>query len=190
MVELARDIESLSNFKRETARFVQRLKQTGQPVVLTINGKAELVVQDAASYQRLLNLAERVESLESLRASLDDADAGRTRPLRKAVKSLGAEMKYAVEITDTAWAEVEEAYDWLADRAPRPRRSGRRACWIALLDWKPCRWFAHSRRKPNISAAKSVSCSTASGSTNTESCSRFAIGPSSSCGCVTGRSGC
>jgi plasmid stabilization system protein ParE len=27
-------------------------------------------------------------------------------------------MKFAVEITDTAWAEIEEAYDWLARRAP------------------------------------------------------------------------
>jgi prevent-host-death family protein len=90
MVELSRDIDSLSNFKRETAKFVERLKESGQPVVLTINGKAELVVQDAASYQRLLNLAERIESLESLRQSLADADAGRTRPMRKAVKSLGS----------------------------------------------------------------------------------------------------
>ena len=90
MVDFTRDIDSLSNFKRETARFVERMKETGQPVVLTINGKAELVVQDAASYQRLMNLAERVESLESLRQSLEDADAGRTRPMRKAVKSLGS----------------------------------------------------------------------------------------------------
>jgi prevent-host-death family protein len=90
VVKLTRDIDSLSNFKRETAKFVERMKETGQPVVLTINGKAELVVQDAASYERLLSLAQRIESLESLRKSLEDADAGRTRPMRKAVKSLGS----------------------------------------------------------------------------------------------------
>jgi prevent-host-death family protein len=90
VVKLTRDIDSLSNFKRETAKFVERMKETGQPVVLTINGKAELVVQDAASYERLLSLARRIESLESLRLSLEDADAGRTRPMRKAVKSLGS----------------------------------------------------------------------------------------------------
>ena len=81
MVDLTRDIDSLSNFKRETSRFVERMKETGEPVVLTINGRAELVVQDAASYQRLRSLAERVESLELLRQSLEDADAGRTRPM-------------------------------------------------------------------------------------------------------------
>lgn len=89
MVHLTRDIDSLSNFKRDTSKFVEQMKETGRPVVLTINGKAELVVQDAESYQRLLNLAERIESLEGLRQSLDDADAGRVRPMRPFVNSLG-----------------------------------------------------------------------------------------------------
>jgi prevent-host-death family protein len=89
MVKLTRDIDSLSNFKRDTSKFVEQMKETGRPVVLTINGRAELVVQDAESYQRLLNLAERIESLESLQQSLDDADAGRVRPMRQFVKSLG-----------------------------------------------------------------------------------------------------
>lgn len=89
MVDLTRDIESLSNFKRQTAKFVRQMKKTGEPVVLTINGRAELVVQDAESYQQLANLAEKIDSLEVLRRSLEDADAGRTRPMRRAVKSLG-----------------------------------------------------------------------------------------------------
>lgn len=49
MLDLNRDINSLSNFKRNTPEFLRQLKETGQPVVLTINGKAELVVQDSAS---------------------------------------------------------------------------------------------------------------------------------------------
>ena len=89
MINIARDIDSLSNFKRDTSGFLDRLKRTGEPVVLTINGKAELVVQDASSYQRLLEAAEQIESLEFLRQSLEDADAGRLLPMRKAVASLG-----------------------------------------------------------------------------------------------------
>ncbi|HET6878549.1 MAG TPA: type II toxin-antitoxin system Phd/YefM family antitoxin [Pirellulales bacterium] len=88
MLNLSRDIDSLSNFKRDTSGFLERLKQTGKPVVLTINGKAEIVVQDVVSYQRLLEAAEQIESLEFLRQSLEDVDAGRTRPMRKAVTSL------------------------------------------------------------------------------------------------------
>lgn len=89
MLDISRDIDSLSNFKRRTPRFLQRLKKTGEPVVLTINGKAELVVQDAASYQRLLELADQVDALEFLRKSLEDVDAGRTQPMRPAVERLG-----------------------------------------------------------------------------------------------------
>lgn len=89
MLNLTHDIDSLSNFKRDTTRFVKRMKKSGSPVVLTINGKAELVVQDADSYQRLLRFAEEIENLEILRKSLEDVDAGRTVPARAAIKALG-----------------------------------------------------------------------------------------------------
>ena len=89
MLDLSRDIDSLSNFKRKTPAYLARMKKTGEPLVLTINGRAELVVQDAVSYQRLLDLSDRVESLEALRKSLEDVEAGRTRPMRQAIESLG-----------------------------------------------------------------------------------------------------
>ncbi|HEX8199145.1 MAG TPA: type II toxin-antitoxin system Phd/YefM family antitoxin [Isosphaeraceae bacterium] len=76
MLDLNRDINSLSNFKRHTADFLRQLKETGQPVVLTLNGKAELVVQDAKSYQKLLEIAERAEELEALQESVEQMRAG------------------------------------------------------------------------------------------------------------------
>lgn len=48
------DIDSLTNFKRQTATYLKQLRATGTPVVLTVNGKAEVVVQDAAAYRRLV----------------------------------------------------------------------------------------------------------------------------------------
>src|SRR5438067_1854407 len=80
MLDIHRDINSLSNFKRNTAAFLRQLKETGQPVVLTINGKAELVVQDTKSYQKLLELAERVEDLEKTRQAIEEMNAGLGRP--------------------------------------------------------------------------------------------------------------
>lgn len=50
MLDLANDIRSLSDFKRNTVALLDRLRESGHPLVLTINGKAELVVQDAAAY--------------------------------------------------------------------------------------------------------------------------------------------
>ena len=55
MLDIANDIRSLSDFKRNTSELLDRLKKTGNPLVLTINGKAEVVVQDAEAYQELLS---------------------------------------------------------------------------------------------------------------------------------------
>ncbi len=48
-----RDIHPLTDFKRKTSEFARQMKETGQPVVLTVNGKAEFVIQDAESYQAM-----------------------------------------------------------------------------------------------------------------------------------------
>lgn len=79
-MNLSRDIHSLTDFKKKTPEFLKQLKETGEPVVLTINGKAELVVQDAASYQKLLDIAERDATLEAIRQGLEEMRAGLGRP--------------------------------------------------------------------------------------------------------------
>lgn len=86
MIDLSTDIHSLSDFKRKTAKFMSQMKKTGHPVVLTINGKAEMVVQDAASYQRLLEAVKQAGMIEFLRESREDIEAGRTKP---AIAGLG-----------------------------------------------------------------------------------------------------
>jgi prevent-host-death family protein len=93
VIDLSQDIHSLSDFKRKTTEFMARMKESGHPVVLTINGKAELVVQDAASYQRLLELAERAEMMEFLRESREDLLAGRTEPALEALERLAKKHK-------------------------------------------------------------------------------------------------
>ena len=59
MINLSRDIQSLSTFKRNTNELISQMKETGNPIVLTVNGKAELVVQDAVAYQQLLDTLEK-----------------------------------------------------------------------------------------------------------------------------------
>lgn len=60
MLDISRDILPLTDFKRRTSEFVERLKQTGLPMVLTINGKPEIVVLDAAVWQKI---QERLETV-------------------------------------------------------------------------------------------------------------------------------
>ena len=76
-MKLARDIMSLSTFKRDSNKVMRQMKKTKEPVVLTVNGKAAIVVQDAESYQRLLELKERAEVVETLRQRL--ASRGRKK---------------------------------------------------------------------------------------------------------------
>jgi prevent-host-death family protein len=83
MLDIAKDIHSLSDFKRNTPELLDQMRESGRPLVLTINGRAEVVVQDAASYQRLLNRMEEMEALEGLKRGLADAKAGRVTPVEK-----------------------------------------------------------------------------------------------------------
>jgi PHD/YefM family antitoxin component YafN of YafNO toxin-antitoxin module len=80
MFDVNSDINSLSNFKRNMPEFLRQLKETGHPVVLTINGKAELVVQDTASYQKLIERAERAQRMDAVKPSLNDMKAGKVIP--------------------------------------------------------------------------------------------------------------
>ncbi len=82
------DIYSLSDFQRNTKQHVARLKETGQPSVLTVNGKAELVVLAAASFQKLSDQLERAETIAGIRRGLHEARAGQGRPIRQAMDAL------------------------------------------------------------------------------------------------------
>jgi prevent-host-death family protein len=101
MLNLEHGIDSMTNFKRQTAEYLERLHKTGEPVVLTVNGKAQVVVQDAAAYQMLLDAAakaERKETVAAIREGLADAKAGRTKPVRAALKALAK--KYGIATPD------------------------------------------------------------------------------------------
>jgi prevent-host-death family protein len=96
-LNIGRDIQSLSDFKRKTPKFLEQLEKTGEPVVLTINGRAKLVVQDAKSYQRMLELLEQAETIEAIREGLESVRQGKTMSLdqfdRKIRKKFGARSK-------------------------------------------------------------------------------------------------
>jgi prevent-host-death family protein len=88
MVNLRQDIHPLTDFKRNTSGFMRQMKKTRRPVVLTVNGKAELVVQDAESYQRVLDRLERLEVVEAIRLGIAAAEEGRVKPARQALAGL------------------------------------------------------------------------------------------------------
>ena len=87
MIDL-KNIYSLSDFQRKTREHIRRLKKTGHPEVLTVKGKAELVVQDAASYQELLDALEQAETLSGIRCGLKSVEDGEGRPAAQALAEI------------------------------------------------------------------------------------------------------
>jgi len=83
MLDITKDIQSLTTFRRRSGDFMKHLHKSKRPVVLTVKGKAQAIVQDAEAYQQLLDIAARADVFEAIRQGLDDAANGRTRPARE-----------------------------------------------------------------------------------------------------------
>jgi PHD/YefM family antitoxin component YafN of YafNO toxin-antitoxin module len=83
-----KDIRSVTDFQRNAKTHVARLKRTKAPMVLTVNGSASVVVQDANTYQKLLDRIDELEEeqrfIAAVNEGLADVNAGRTRPFREA----------------------------------------------------------------------------------------------------------
>ncbi len=81
MVNITKDIQSLTTFRRRSSEFLKQLKKSKRPVILTVKGKAAAIVQDAEAYQRLLDIAASANAEEGIRQGL--ARQGSTRPARE-----------------------------------------------------------------------------------------------------------
>jgi prevent-host-death family protein len=78
-MKLTDDIRSVTELKRNTREILSQVRQTGRPVVLTVNGKADAVLMDARTFEKHLsasNLAKLVAPAE------EDVRAGRTRSMQ------------------------------------------------------------------------------------------------------------
>lgn len=85
LLDITKDIQSLTTFRRNSAQVMKQLKKNKRPVILTVKGRAEAVVQDADSYQRLLDIAARADASEGIRQGMEDLRQGRHRPAREAL---------------------------------------------------------------------------------------------------------
>ena len=85
-----REIHSLTDFLRNHKAHVTRLKQTQAPEVLTVNGKAEVVVQDAASYQAMLDRLRHMETLAAIQEGMASAERGELKPAARVLDEMRA----------------------------------------------------------------------------------------------------
>ena len=90
-ISLTEDIRSITDLKRNAQKILDHIHKTGRPVILTKNGKADVVLLDAKTYEKHLkasNLARLLAPAE------EDVAAGRTREMGEALR----EFKHAHKI--------------------------------------------------------------------------------------------
>ena len=82
-LSLAEDIRSVTDLKRHTREILDQVHHTGRPVILTVNGRADSVIMDAAVYEKHL----QASNLARLLAPADaEAADGQTRPAKDFLK--------------------------------------------------------------------------------------------------------
>ena len=94
MIETITDTQPLSAFRDHPEEFLQQLKTTHRPITLTVDGQPELIIQEAAEYERMLELLDAADVRESIRLGLEDVEAGRTRPAEEVFEEM--RKKYAI----------------------------------------------------------------------------------------------
>ena len=84
----ATDIHSLSDFQRNAKSYIQQVTQTKNPIAITVNGSAEVVVQDAASYQKMIDDLERAELIAAIFEGEQAIQEGRMQPAEEVFAEL------------------------------------------------------------------------------------------------------
>ncbi len=87
-MKLTRDIQSLTAFKRNTNQLVKQIKETKEPIILTVNGKPSVVVQDAGSYEELMRFKDRMETIAGIKRGLEAIRKGESCPAEEVFAEL------------------------------------------------------------------------------------------------------
>ena len=88
MINISEDIHSLTEFKKNTNKFIYGLRKTGRPGILTINGKAELVIMDVTVFQKIQEQLEFEETILEISNSLKDFESGNFLPAKNVFDNL------------------------------------------------------------------------------------------------------
>ena len=84
------EIHSLTDFLRNHEAHVARLRLTQAPEVLTVDGRAEVVVQDAASYQSMLERLHHLETVAAIQEGMASAERGELKPAAQVLEEMRA----------------------------------------------------------------------------------------------------
>jgi PHD/YefM family antitoxin component YafN of YafNO toxin-antitoxin module len=85
MATISDNRETLTTFTREPDSKLKAIENGGEPLILTVGGKAKYAILDAKSYRKLLEALDRAEAIAGIRRGLEQVERGDTRPLADVV---------------------------------------------------------------------------------------------------------
>jgi len=89
------DIYTLSDFNRKSSEHIKRLTNSRRPEILTVNGKAAVVIQDAAAYEEMAKQADMMNSIKNIKKALVQEG----RPIGEFFRQF--EKKYGISAAET-----------------------------------------------------------------------------------------
>ncbi len=75
-IALDQDIQPISEFRANTTAFVEKVRQTGRPIVITQHGRSAAVLLDVGEYAKMLERLDKLEVIEAVEEGIRQADAG------------------------------------------------------------------------------------------------------------------
>ena len=96
MLDLDRVSDQVPPGMGEIVYLLRRLKEAGEPISISINGRGHLAVSDDASYRMLLELVDRLELIEVLHQNTKDLDEGKGLSLEEVKEQ--ARTKYGISL--------------------------------------------------------------------------------------------
>ena len=75
-MRITEDICPLADFNRDSARMIAKIKETGRPQILTVDGSPSVIVLDAAAWEETLDQLDHAETAAGIRDGLEQARAG------------------------------------------------------------------------------------------------------------------
>ena len=101
----SRQIHSMSDFLRNHKAHIARLKETRTPEVLTVNGRAEVVMLDTETYESMVQQLDQQREKEIAAARIHMAKAQKNAPPQEPITEAERERRHAV--LDELVAETE-----------------------------------------------------------------------------------
>jgi prevent-host-death family protein len=96
--DVAEGIDSLTNFKRDSGPYLARLRETGAPLILTVNGKPQAVLLAPDAYQELLDRLDQYETVRAVRQSMTSFRRGLGKPAKQALAALRKKHRIAEDV--------------------------------------------------------------------------------------------